>query len=88
MKRSRVISFRVEEEVYRELLERAQEEGVTVSELARRLILEALGKQVVDGTSTYNINEIVERLEELELKMKRLEEAVKKALGMRWFLSR
>ena len=77
----RVVATKVPEEVYGELRRRAESEGVSVSELLRRLIYEHLG---VEGKPSVNhgkplrveVEELRRRVEELEGEVARLRKAV------------
>ena len=72
------VNFRIEDEVFRMIEERARNEGVSVSEVIRRAVKTYLNlpAQPTPNPIQEKLEEIVRRVEELEARLKVLEARV------------
>lgn len=80
-----MVSTKIANEVYESLVAKAKEEGISVSELLRRILYEFIGKPAVYQGSTdlrKEIEDLKVKLKELEKKMGNLEREIKKLAGI------
>lgn len=88
----KVVSTKIPDDVYKSLREVAQKQGVSVSELLRRIVYEILGKPNVYQGSTTNLRKEMEdlriKLRELEKRIEELERGIKKLSGVMFWVDR
>ena len=81
-----VVGFRVDEETYKILQEKAREQGITVSDLLRLAVEKCLNIEVNTSSnerSTEEIKKLQERLERLERRLEELERQLRRKAGSR-----
>lgn len=74
------VSFRIDEETYKQLKRKADEEGVTVSDLLRAMLKECLNIEIK--------SELEERLEDLEKRIQEIEKLVKRQAGLGFYIKK
>lgn len=78
-----IITFRVDKETYKLLKQRAEEEGITLSDLMRAMIEKYIGVKIgVKNEIEKKLEEIENKLKEHDKKLEEIEKTLRKVAGI------